>query len=295
MAVAGLHNVPAFAPSFFYETESHGSRPGTRASTVLQMWRELEGDHVVSHSYRSRQKESSVSDCVSTTTSIGRGSDHGDDISQHSDSYENRGFTGSEIEHEDNNSVVSEQSIDLGEIERERVRRTFEEWMKSGSKGQSSYGLNLNNRSGKWLGENECERVRIIREWVQMSTSQERNNCGSPRDGGAEVGSQIEQVRDCLVITHQEIGARKPIRKLCGRQTLLDLLLRAQSERKRELLSLSEQKPVSDFAHRNRIQVIILVFKYISTFDIILLLFVLFSHVPTWRFFLSGFICSYCM
>ncbi|XP_011089974.1 uncharacterized protein LOC105170765 [Sesamum indicum] len=128
--------------------------------------------------------------------------------------------------------------------------------MNSSSKGHSSYGFGINNRSGQWLGENECERVRIIREWVQM-TSQQRNNCGSLRDGVAEAGSQIEQVRDGLVITHPEISARRPIRRLCGRQTLLDLLLRAQGERKRELLDLSEQRPVSDFAHRNRIQALL--------------------------------------
>ncbi|KAI3461355.1 hypothetical protein Pfo_018018 [Paulownia fortunei] len=265
MAVAGLHNVSAFGPSFFGESQSpvsrrwddDHSRPGTRASTLLQMWRELEGEHVVSQSYRSRQQRNgSDSECLSTSMSVGQGSDNGDDISQNSDESENQGFTGSEMEHEDNNSIISEQSCDLGEIEREKVRQIFREWMNSGSKGHSSYGFHVNHRSGQWLGENECERVRIIREWVQM-TAQQRNNSGSLRDGVAEVGSQIEQVREGTVTTHPEIGARRPIRRLCGRQTLLDLLLRAQSQRKRELLGLSEQRPVSDFAYRNRIQALL--------------------------------------
>ncbi|KAK4441234.1 hypothetical protein Salat_0458300 [Sesamum alatum] len=265
MAVAGLQNVSAFGPSFFGESQSPVSgrwdddcgQPSTRASSLLQMWRELEGEHVVSQSYRSRQQRNgSDSECLSTTTSLGRGSVNGDDISQVSDESESQGFTGSETEHEDNHSIISEQSSDLGETERERVRQIFREWMNSSSKGHSSYGFGINNRSGQWLGENECERVRIIREWVQMTT-QQRNDCGSLRDGVAEVGSQIEQVRDGLAITHPEIGARRPIRRLCGRQTLLDLLLRAQGERKRELLDLSEQRPVSDFAHRNRIQALL--------------------------------------
>lgn len=81
------------------------------------------------------------------------------------------------------------------------------------------------------------------------------------RDVYAEVGSEIVQVRDGLMINHPQIGGQRPFRRLCGRQTLVDLLLKAQKERDRELLSLSEQRPVSDFAHRNRIQVI--------TFDLV--------------------------
>lgn len=261
MAVAGLHNVSAFGPSFFGESQSPVStqwgdergRPSTRASSILQMWRELEGDHVVNHSRRSRQNRNCPdSECLSSSMSVGQGSDNGHDISEDADETENQGATGSEMEHEDNNSIISEQSSDLGETERERVRQIFREWM-----NHSSNGFHLNNRSGpQWLGENECGRVRVIREWVQMN-SQQRNNQGSHSGGVAEVGSEIEQVRDGLVTTPAQIGARRPIRRLCGRQTLLDLLQRAQSERKTELQGLSEQRPVSDFAHRNRIQVII--------------------------------------
>lgn len=265
MAVAGLHNLSAFGP-FFGESQSPVSRqcgdepgaPSTRASSLLQMWRELEGDHVVSHSQRSRaRRNGSDSEGLSTSTSVGQRSDNGCDHSEDVDETENRAITGSETDHDDNNSIISEQSSDLGEIERERVRQIFREWMNSGAMGHSSNGFHLNNHSGpQWLGENECERVRIIREWVQMN-AQQRNNQGSLRDGSAEAGSQIEQVRDGLVITHPEIGARRPIRRLCGRQTLLDLLLRAQCERKEELQGLLEQRAVSDFTHRNRIQVII--------------------------------------
>ncbi|PIN24592.1 putative E3 ubiquitin ligase [Handroanthus impetiginosus] len=262
MAVAGLPNGSAFGPSFCYSTVSRRwdderGRPSIRASTLLQMWRELEGEDLVSQSYMSRkQRNSSDSECASTCTSVGQGSENGDDISQDSDDSENRGLIGSEMEHEDNNSVISEQSSDLGEIERERVRQIFQEWMNICPKGHSSYGFHRKNRSGQWLGENERERVRIIREWVQM-TAQQRDSCAPLQDGVADIGSQIEQVRDGLVVDRPEIGARRRIRRLCGRQTLLDLLLRAQSERKRELLSLTEQKPVSDFAHRNRIQALL--------------------------------------
>lgn len=191
MAVAGLQKVSDFGPSFF------GDSQRTRASSLLQMWREIEGENTP------RQRgNGSDSECVSTTTSIGNGSENGDTLSQTSEDSANHGLSGSET---DNHSVISEQSIDLGEMERERVRQIFQEWMNTGpnSKGHSSYGFGLNNRTEQW------------------------------------------------------VGARRPIRRLCGRQTLLDLLQKAHNERRREILSLSEQRPVSNFVHRNRIQVII--------------------------------------
>ncbi|KAK6141720.1 hypothetical protein DH2020_024522 [Rehmannia glutinosa] len=264
MAVAGLPNLSAFGPSLFGESQvsrQWGDEPvipSTRASSLLQMWRELEGDRVVCHSHRSRgQRNGSDSDRLSTSMSVGQRSDNGHDMSENANETENQGVTGSEMDHEDNNSIVSEQSSELGEIERERVRHIFREWMNSGTVDHSSDGFHLNNRSGpQWLGDNERERVRIIREWVQMN-AQQRDNGGPLRDGGAESGSQIEQVRDGLVITRPEIGARRPVRRLCGRQTLLDLLLKAQCERKGELQGLLERRPVSEFAHRNRIQALL--------------------------------------
>lgn len=258
MAVAGLHNLSAIGP-FFRESQSTVSRqwgdepstPRTPASSLLQMWRELEGEHVVSHSHRSRGRRiASDSQSVGTSASVAQRSDNGLDISEDA---ETQAVTGSEIDHDDGNSITSEQSSDLGELERERVRQIFQEWMNSGSMGHSPNG----NRSGpQWLGENECERVRIIREWVQMN-AQQRNNRASVREGGAEAGSQIEQVREGLVVAHPETVARRPIRRLCGRQTLLDLLQRAQCERKEELQGLLEHRPVSDFTHRNRIQALL--------------------------------------
>ncbi|XP_047970209.1 uncharacterized protein LOC125213608 [Salvia hispanica] len=248
MAIAGLHNVSAFG-TFFRDSQSNASRqwsdepgtPRTRASSLLQMWRELEGDHVVSPSYRSRGRR------VSRRSDTG----HELDISEDADETNARAVIGSEVDHDDNNSVISEQSSDLGETERERVRQIFQEWMNSGAMSPSP------NRSGpQGLGENECERVRIIREWVQTN-SRERNNQASVGDGGTEAGSHIEQVREGLAVAHRETTARRPIRRLCGRQTLLDLLQRAQFERKEELQGLLEHRPVSDFTHRNRIQALL--------------------------------------
>ncbi|GER55626.1 RING/U-box superfamily protein [Striga asiatica] len=165
MAVAGLHNVPsAFGPSLF-----SNSRPATRASSLLQMWRELENEHIVARSCGPRQRPRNGSDIELSSSN--------------------------ENSSEDSSSVLSD---DLGENERERVRQIFREWMSSGSNGPFQ---------------------------------------------------NIEDVRD-------EVGPR-PIRRLCGRQTLLDLVLRAKGEREREISGLNERRPVSEFAHRNRIQALL--------------------------------------
>ncbi|CAA3018551.1 Hypothetical predicted protein [Olea europaea subsp. europaea] len=266
MAAAGLHNVLAYCPPFSGESQSPVSRtwdeepdqPSTRASSLLQMWREIEGEHVVGHSPRPRPLRSDVSDSdhSSTVTSEGQGSDNGDDCSEDASEIEYQGQIRLENDHQYSNSIISEQSTDLGEFERERVRQIFREWMNSGAKIHSTDSC-MHKRSGpQWLAENECERVRVIRDWVQKNT-QRGSSCGSHRDGVAEIGSQFELVRDGLAVNHSEVGARRPIRRLCGRQTLLDLLLKAQRERRRELHGLSEQRPVSDFAHRNRIQALL--------------------------------------
>ncbi|KAL6506433.1 hypothetical protein OROGR_024614 [Orobanche gracilis] len=247
MAVAGLHNASAFGPSFF--GESQVSRPSTRASSILQMWRELEGDHVVSHSQTLRRQMHSLnSDGLGTSISDEQRIDG--DFPVNTNENDNQDVTHSENEHDDSNSIISEQSTELGENGRKKVRHTFREWTSSGDPGHSSNGL-INRSGSQWLGENECERVRIIREWVQMNAQQRTN-----QEGG-ESASQIEQVRDGLAITHPQIGAHRPLRRICGRQTLLDLIVRAQSERKKELQGLSGQRPVSEFAHRNRIQALL--------------------------------------
>ncbi|KAL2541064.1 Uncharacterized protein Adt_02042 [Abeliophyllum distichum] len=266
MAIAGLHNVSSVRSSFFGESQSPLSsqwaeqqdRPSTRASSLFQIWREHEGEQGVNHSRKPRQQRTDGldSDQSSTFNLDGQGSDSSDSTSEAPSEIENQVRIGSENEQEDNNSTISEQSTDLGEVERERVRQIFRDWMKVGAKSHPPNGLHRNISRPQWLGENECERVRTNIEWVQMNT-QPRSSCRSHIDGVGDVGFQIQQLHDGLAANHSNLGARRPIRRLCGRQTLLDLLLRAQRERKRELLKLSEWRPVSEFAHRNRIQALL--------------------------------------
>ncbi|CAN0910574.1 Protein neuralized [Linum grandiflorum] len=202
MALARLHTVSMLDSSFLRESQSPppSSRrqgaaelPSTRASAILQMWRELEDEHVLNRARESRTRPG-----------------------------------------DSNGSVRDrEQSPDLGEVDRERVRQIVRGWMGSGASDHASNVSQRNgNARGEWLGETERERVRLVREWVQM-TSQQR---------GARGGRRADQ------------GGNRDMLRLRGRQAGIDLLMRIERDRQGELQGLLEYRAVSEFAHRNRIQ-----------------------------------------
>ncbi|KAI7734367.1 hypothetical protein M8C21_010791 [Ambrosia artemisiifolia] len=60
--------------------------------------------------------------------------------------------------------------------------------------------------------------------------------------------------QDGLGVDQTTVGARRSVRLRYGRYALLDLLTRFEKERKKEMQSLLESRPVSAFAHRKRIQ-----------------------------------------
>ncbi|PON55344.1 Ring/U-Box superfamily protein [Parasponia andersonii] len=277
MAIAGLHNVSVLDSSFLRDSQTQASREireegrvSTRASSLLQMWRELEDEHVVSRSQErfrerlfQRRSDSFIADLSRTDSSGSHVSERTGD-SEDASVRENECITwsedqnGSQNDHEVSSNYNSEHSSDFGEVERGRVRQVFREWMSSGAGECMSNVSHINNSSrAEWLGENEQERVRIIREWVQMN-SQLRGTCaGSRENQPPEFGSQIEQVRDGLVVNQNEgrnQHFRRGIRRLCGRQALLDMLKKAERERRMELQGLLEYRAVTNFPHRNRIQ-----------------------------------------
>ncbi|XP_017983530.1 PREDICTED: uncharacterized protein LOC18590450 isoform X1 [Theobroma cacao] len=270
MAIAGLHNVSVLDNTFLRESQSQASRRqengSTRASSLLQMWRELEDEHVVSHAQErasERMLQQRSDDLSLTDLSDSRNSEHSgvsEDVSLSENEFGqwSPDRFGSQNGNEDSSNFNFEHSSDLGEVERERVRQIFREWMNSGGRERTSNVSRRNNSSrAQWLGETEQERVRIIREWVQMN-SQQRGACVDNREEqAADVGGQIERVLDGLVVNQNEgrtEHVRRGIRKLCGRQALLDMLKKAERERQTELQGLLEHRAVSNFAHRNRIQ-----------------------------------------
>lgn len=274
IALAGLHTVSMLDSSFLRESQSPTSRrqgnverPTTQASAILQMWRELEDEHVLNRARervreRLRQQRSvgSNTNISSTNISESRESENPGSLEDASES-ENEYGTWSQHQiaqqngNRDHDNSSREQSPD---VERERVRHIARGWMESGISERST---NVSQRNGgtrgEWLGETERERVRNVREWVQM-TSQQRGARGGRREDVTAVANQVERVRDGST-GDQEDGQQENIRRdrlrLRGRQALVDLLVRVERERQGELQGLLEHRAVSDFAHRNRIQV----------------------------------------
>ncbi|KAL6204901.1 hypothetical protein ACLB2K_022168 [Fragaria x ananassa] len=264
MAIAGLQNVSVLESSFLRSSQSGASRRSenegrgnSRASSLLQMWRELEDEHMVSRPLER------VGERLFQQRRDGVGSENTGDLDDASAGESecrtwSQGQIGSSPEHDRYSNFSSEHSSDFGEGERGRVRQIFQEWMNCGATECASNVSHMNNSSrAELLGETEQERVRIIRECVRMNSQQRVASGENGEEQPADFGNQIARVRDGLVV-NQSGGRsehnRRGIRKLCGRQALLDMLKKAESERQRELQVLSEHQPVTRFAHRNRIQ-----------------------------------------
>ncbi|XP_076918413.1 uncharacterized protein LOC143578829 [Bidens hawaiensis] len=204
MEVAGLHKASGI-DSYL----GNKDRSTTRTSFIRKLWRDLENEGRVKENGRLQTSGVIVSPESPSSSSL-----------------------------EGENEIENERPQSQNEMvvqEKEGVKKMFHE---CGSKSfgghtvHSSSRLNNCSRTQR-VGENECKRVRIVREWLESSTGSEEST--------TPTGSQIN-------------GARSPIRRIYGRQALIDLLTKFVRERKREVDNLLETKYVSDFAHRHRIQ-----------------------------------------
>lgn len=279
MALAGLHTVSMLDSSFLRESQSPTSRrqgaverPATQASSLLQMWRELEDEHMINHARervrnRLRQHQQGAvpnNNAPSMIASESRASEHQGSLEDASESENDFASwspdqLGSQNEQRDHSSS-REQSPDLGDVERERVRQIVRGWMTDSAMSDQASQVSQRNNSqrAEWLGETERERVRLVREWVQMASQQRDAHATRREEQAAGQGVQTDRVRDGSAPDHDEgqpEHIRRDMLRLRGRQALLDLLVRIERERQRELQGLLEHRAVSDFAHRNRIQV----------------------------------------
>ncbi|CAN7107392.1 unnamed protein product [Brassica rapa subsp. narinosa] len=230
IAIAGLHAVSTLDSSFLRE-ETHSpplrrERPRTQASEIFQMWRELEDEHVHNRA-RERLRPRQISANAS--------------VSENGYRYSSR-----------------EQSPDLGDVESERVRQSVRDYV-------SNVRRRDDNRRGELVGDTERERVRVIRERMQM-TSQQRGARASRREdqqrslGSQDDRPQVQRVGEGLAVENEEgqrEDTRRDLRRLRGRHAFVDLLMRIEQERQRELQGLLDHRAVSDFSHRNRIQLLL--------------------------------------
>ncbi|KAJ8766112.1 hypothetical protein K2173_020628 [Erythroxylum novogranatense] len=269
MALAGLHTVSMLDSSFLRESHSPTSqrqgaveRPSSQASTILQMWRELEDEHLLNRA-RGRLRQQRRAESTTNISSTNMSESHQGSLGDATESENEFGpwpheRVGSQNEGVDNNGSSREQSPDLGEGERDRVRHIVRGWMDSSiSDHNSNVSQRNGNPSAEWLGEPERERVRIVRDWVQITSEQRGTRRQQREDLGAGVDPQVHQSHDVSAADHDEGQAehiRRDMLRLRGRQALIDLLVRIDRERQRELQGLLEHRAVSDFAHRNRIQ-----------------------------------------
>ncbi|KAM3310049.1 hypothetical protein ACQJBY_031004 [Aegilops geniculata] len=92
--------------------------------------------------------------------------------------------------------------------------------------------------AGWWLGEIERDRVRLVRDWVQVQMEAARDQ------GGADGGDPPHPPPS---------PAAGP--RIRGRQARLELVMRLAADRHAELQRLSLRRAVSGFPHRNRIHV----------------------------------------
>ncbi|KAL8151128.1 hypothetical protein V2J09_020936 [Rumex salicifolius] len=276
MAVAGVENISAMDSSILMESRlpsssssgqtSNQGRRNSRPSFYLQMWRELENE--LSANRTGERVEDRLQIGTSDELNTGVSSSNLPHI-QEDENIELEGSTEKETTNvsvsedamatgqEDHHSMTSEQSLDLGEVERERVKEIIRDWMNTGRNGVPSSGpsINISPRT-QLLGQTEIERVRVAREWIQMACERRDISGGNLEEQAAEIGSQIERVRDGLGLDNNDFhtSKKRDIRILCGRQALIDLLNKNNEERKRELQGLQESCPVRNFAFRNRIQ-----------------------------------------
>lgn len=280
MALAGLHTVSMLDSSFLRESESPTSREqgdvetlSTRPASILQMWRELEDEHALSRARgrvrgRLRRQRSLDSNANASTNMVeGREGENQGSLGDASES-ENDYATWShdqlvtQNENRDPENSSREQSPDLGEVERERVRQIVRGWMESGISDTSSSTVmpRTDSPRAEWLGETERERVRIVREWMQMTSQQRGSRSGRREERDNDHVSRVDGARGGSAVDNSESQPehiRRDMLRLRGRQALLDLLVRVERERQRELQGLLEHRAVSDFAHRNRIQVML--------------------------------------
>ncbi|KAI3908296.1 hypothetical protein MKX01_027318 [Papaver californicum] len=261
MALARLNTVSTRDSSFLRESPSPpSSRPGgvertsTTASSLLQMWRELEDEQIVNRARESlrRQRVDPTNNRAGSVDPSESDNESGVWSQGQNDRLNDRG---------DQESSSREQSPDLGEVERERVRQIARGWRDSGVSDRTS---NVTQSNGgprrELLGENERERVRLVREWVHMSSEPRGSRGERGQEQSSEVSAQIDRVRDGLVVENnngQSGHLRRDRPRLRGRQAHIDLLIRIERERQMEVHDLLEQRAVSRFAHRNRIQALL--------------------------------------
>ncbi|KAL4560830.1 hypothetical protein LXL04_032985 [Taraxacum kok-saghyz] len=220
MAVAELHKASTLGENHSPASRRYIiDRSTMRTSTLRKMWRDRESEGRVGEDKRRCPEKPylSSSKCEiieSEDTSRDDANEIENECPQNQNQNQNR--------QPDDIRLHLHRSPSLDFPAKERVRKVFRDWGSKNFEGRTVYISRMNNFSrAQSVEENECKRVRI------------------------EVGDGSVDL---------EVRGKRSIRRIYGRQAVLDLLAKFVRERETEVDCLLENRFVSNFAHRQRIQ-----------------------------------------
>ncbi|KAI5077290.1 hypothetical protein GOP47_0007114 [Adiantum capillus-veneris] len=283
LALAGLHTVSTLDASFLRESLTTGDSSMTgssgtgeerrhrRPSSMVQMWRELEEARRLERERRVSEQRGSDTSRVVHNADLSHSSTqvHSEEVQAvESDGTQPQTEDFTDWEGNEAESIVmhnvgpsESDSVHTQEGEREHVRQIVQRLMTENGVQDMSSDANAQSRS-TWLDENERERVReLAREWVRVTN--EQRTIGQERGGRQRLQrvDASEQTNERHMAAESESFDESAVqvlnrrdRRFLNRQAILDLLMRAERDRQRELQLLVEHRAVSDFAHRQRLQ-----------------------------------------
>lgn len=268
MAVAGINNVSVLETSYHGENYSSVSRrwgnqekPITRTSFIRKMWHDLEGETRIRETERQQTSGIVANSNMGSQCSCSSEGAESEDVLINTSEAENECPRENQMEIknvlDDNENTCVQRPPAISVADKERVRQVFREWGSKNSSRRVSEVPHKNNCArAQWLCENECKRVRTVREWMESNAQQAEIGHSVVEEQVTEICSQVERERerDEYMVDRTRVGSRRSVR---GRQAFLDLLSRFEMQRGKEIKELLESRLVSNFAHRNRIQALL--------------------------------------
>lgn len=282
LALAGQHTVSMLDASFLQESptlrpESTLERGHRRASSLVQMWRGIEGERSVPrdrvpaegtlpHELQAStgtQTDFSGRDAAAAAPSLERTSSGNSAIQTlneltDTDAESRSVWVDNEQQQTSSGTTTSSQATDTGEMDRERVRQIVQHWARQNVVNDIEAGIRSQEDGlNPWLGQNERERVRhLVRAWVETSS---QRSAGLQRRPDVDVGrvaaggpvAESPSPSEAREIGDVELGRQQQE----ASEMVLEVLMRIDRERQRELERLTELRTVSDFSQRNRLQV----------------------------------------
>jgi hypothetical protein len=222
-------------------SESILERGHRRASSLVQLWRGIEEERSVT---RAPAEETTTPQLeASPQTQTGTFAEEASAPLETS-RVQAESATGWVDTVQPNQSSASSQAA-------ERVRQIVQHWARQNASNDIEGGVR-GSRDGlnPWLGQNERERVRhLVRAWVETSS---QRSSGVPRpDVGDASGGPVAERTEAREIADVELGRQRQE----ASEMFVEVLMRIDRERQRELERLTELRTVSDFSQRNRLQV----------------------------------------